>query len=101
MIAVVRDSISGLTPWSKKCFSESYNSILSILKEVRERFGNPSGIISALDEAFSNIPKRVCLFYFLRDPGSDLMKSTDLDLRRRINGKGIKSHLKRLLRSMP
>ena len=59
------------------------------------------GIISALDEVFPDIPKRVCLFHFVRDLGSDIMKSMHPELGRRINGEGIKSQLKRLLRSIP
>ena len=109
MIVVVRDSISGFTLWSRKCFSESYESILSILEDVKERFGDPSGaisdmrqgIISALDEVFPDVPKRICLFHFFRDLGSDLMKSMHTGLGRMINCEGIKAPLKRLLRSMP
>ena len=109
MIVAVRDSISGFTLWSRKCFSESYESILSVLKEVKERFGDPSGaisdmrqgIISALDEMFPNIPRRVCLFHFFRDLGSYIMKTMHLELGRRINGEGMKSQLKRLIRSIP
>ena len=108
MIVVVRDSISGFTLWSRKCFPESYENILSVLEEVKEKFGDPSGaisdmrqgIISALDEVFPDIPKRICLFHFFRDLGSDLMKSMHLELGRRINGVGIKSQLKKLLRSI-
>ncbi|MGC8563154.1 MAG: hypothetical protein ACP5NO_08215 [Thermoplasmata archaeon] len=109
MIVAVRDSMSGFTLWSGKCFSESYESILSVLKEVKEMFGDPSGavsdmrqgIISALDETFPNIPRRVCLFHFFRDLGSDLMKTIHLELGRRINSEGMKSQLKRLIRSIP
>ena len=94
MIVVVMDSISGFTLWSRKCFSESYESILPVLEEVKERFGDPSraisdmrqGIISALEEVFPDIPKRVCLFHFFRDLESDIMKSMHLELGRRING---------------
>jgi hypothetical protein len=71
---------------------------------VKGKFGAVSdmrqGIISALDEMFPNIHRRICLFHLFRDPGSDLMKTVRLELGRRINGEGIKSQLKRLIRSI-
>jgi hypothetical protein len=65
---------------------------------VKEKFGDPSDLIpdmqqgrlSVLDEVFPDIPKRVCLFHFLWDLGSDIMKSMHLELGRRINGERIR-----------
>ncbi|EQD57478.1 MULE transposase, conserved domain protein, partial [mine drainage metagenome] len=80
MIVVVKDAVSGFTLYSEKCFSESEQSIVSILNRIRERFGNPSGTISdmragilkAVGKVFPGIPVRICLLHFLRDLGKDL-----------------------------
>ena len=58
------------------------------------------GIMSASEKIFPGIPKRVCLIYFLRDPGKDLMKDIHTDFGIVINKIGIKSTLKKMLREM-
>ncbi len=107
MIMVVRDSISGFTLYSEKCFSESEENIVRVLECIKERFGIPSGaicdmrsgIISAIKRVFPGIPVRICLLHFLRDLGKNMMLSAHLDLGKMINMKGMKSGIKRLLRS--
>ncbi len=109
MIIVVMDSESGFVLHVKRCHAESEAEILGILRTVRERFGIPSGtisdmrpgILSAIGKVFPGVPRRICLFHFLRDLGKDLMESMHLDLGRMINSAGIKNPLKNLLRSIP
>ena len=109
MIVVVSDSISGFVLKARKCNAESYDEIRDILQQVKYRFGNPSGIISdmrsgilsAIEETFPDIPHRVCLLHFLRDIGNDLMKDLHLSMGKAINGIGIKSALKEILGSIP
>ena len=82
---------------------------MEVLLFLKGMFGIPSGAISdmrqgiraTLDEAFPEIPRRICLFHSLRDTGSDLMKSMHIDLGRDINRIGIKSALKEISASMP
>ena len=77
---------------------------MEVLLFLKGMFGIPSGAISdmrqgiraTLDEAFPEIPRRICLFHSLRDTGSDLMKSMHIDLGRDINRIGIKSALKEI-----
>ncbi len=109
MIVVVRDAISDFTLYVRKCSSESQESIEDILNIIDKKFGKPSGItcdmrsgiISAAQSVFPNIPIRICLMHFLRDLGKDLMMNMHTDLGIMINRKWIKSHLKRILRGMP
>ena len=109
MIVVVRDSISGFTLYSEKCFSESEQSIIGILNRIKERFGIPSGtisdmragILSAIGKVFPGVPGRICLMHFLRDLGKDLMGSMHTELGIMINRVGIKSRIKTILRSIP
>ena len=109
MIVVVRDSISGFTLYSEKCFSESEDSITEILKRINDRFGIPSGtisdmragILSAIRKVFPGIPTRICLMHFLRDLGKDLMKDMHTDLGMMINRMGIKSRIKAIFRDLP
>lgn len=93
MVVVVRDSISGFLLWPGKRPSKSYEAIREVLSCKKGMFGSPSdeisdmrhGIITALDDAFQEIPRLLCLFNFLCDTGSYLMKSMNIDLRRVIN----------------
>jgi hypothetical protein len=105
----VRDSTSGFTLYSEKCFSESEKSITDILSRIKERFGIPSGSISdmragilkAIENVFPGIPIRICLMHFLRDLGKDLMGDMHTDLGIMINRKGIKSRIKAIFRDLP
>ncbi|MCL5786526.1 MAG: hypothetical protein M1151_07690 [Candidatus Thermoplasmatota archaeon] len=109
MIVAVRDAISGFVLRVKKCHSESQESIEKILQSAKDRFGIPSGItcdmrsgiISAAGKIFPGVPIRICLMHFLRDLGKDLMDDLHRDLGMMINGAGIKSRLKTVLRSIP
>ena len=109
MIVAVKDPTTGFVLYVKRCDSESEENIVSVLETVKERFGNPSGItcdmrsgiLSAAQIVFHNIPIRICLMHFLRDLGKDLMKALHTVLGLMINHRGIKSPLKKLLRSMP
>ncbi len=109
MIVVVRDALSGFTLYVRRCQSESDASIQSVLVDVKNRFGVPSGItcdmrsgiISAAKSVFPHVPIRICLMHFLRDLGKDLMKDMHTDLGIMINRKGIKSGLKNMLKEMP
>ena len=109
MIVVVKDSVSGFVLYSRKCYSESEESIEDILRTVKEKFGMPSGItadmrsgiISAAMKVFPGVPIRICLMHFLRDLGKDLMADLHTDLGNMINHAGIKAKLKSLLRSIP
>jgi hypothetical protein len=109
MIVVVRDAVSDFVLYAKRCSSESQESIESVLNTVKARFGMPSGItcdmrsgiISAAQKAFPNIPVRICLMHFLRDLGKDLMADVHTDIGIMINRKGIKSPIKAMLRDMP
>ncbi len=109
MIVVVRDLISGFILLVKRCYSESHQSIMEVLKSIREKFDAPSGItcdmrsgiISAVSEVFPGIPVRICLMHFLRDLGKDLLQSMHTDLGIMINRKRIKYSLKSILREMP
>ena len=109
MIVAVRDASTDFVLYVKRCHSESGESIENVLRSVKDRFGIPSGItcdmragiISAAVEVFPHVPVRICLMHFLRDLGKDLMENVHTDLGIMINGKGIKSPLKSLLRNMP
>ncbi len=109
MIAAVRDTISDFVLYVKKCRAESYEEIKNILKEVKDRFGMPEGIISdmragillALNDIFPKVPKRICLMHFLRDLGKELMYDYNKGLDIAINRQRIKAPLKALLKSLP
>ncbi len=109
MIVAVRDTISDFVLYVKKCRAESYEEIKSILKEVKDRFGMPEGIISdmragillALNDIFPKVPKRICLMHFLRDLGKELMYDYNKGLDIAINRQRIKAPLKEILKSLP
>ncbi len=93
MIVAVRDSISDFVLYVKRCSSESEDSMKTVLQDVKERFGNPSGItcdmrqgiISATEKVFSGVPVRICLMHFLRGLGKDMMLDLHMDLGIMIN----------------
>lgn len=60
-----------------------------------------AGIISAARIIFHEIPIRICLIYFLRDPRKDMMLDPHTDLGIMINRIGIRSTLKGMIRSIP
>ena len=109
MIVVVRDAISDFVLHARRCDSESHESMKSVLQEVKNKFGVPSGItsdmragiISAASEVFPGVPIRLCLMHFLRDLGKDLMSRLHTDLGLMINRIGTKSPLKAILKGMP
>ncbi len=109
MIVAVRDAISDFTLYAKKCYSESQEAIENILNNIDEKFGSPSGItcdmregiLSAAQKVFHGIPLRICLMHFLRDLGKDLMMAMHTSLGIMVNRMGIKSPLKRMLRTLP
>ena len=81
MIVAVRDSISDFVLHVNRCCSESEESMKAALRDVKERFGDPSGItcdmrsgiISAAQSVFPETPIRICLMHFLRGLGKELM----------------------------
>lgn len=109
MIIAVRDAISDFTLHTRKCYSESHESVKGILQSVKEKFGPPSGItsdmragiLSAAMDVFPGVPVRICLMHFLRDLGTDLMEDMHIDIGKMINRAGIKSPLQSILRSIP
>ena len=109
MIVAVRDSISDFVLYVKRCHSESEDSMKTVLQDVKSRFWIPSGItcdmrsgiISAAEKVFPDVPIRICLMHFLRGLGKDLMLNLHTDLGLMINGTKIKSKLKSLLREIP
>ncbi len=109
MIAAVRDSVSDFVLHARKRDSESEKSIMGMLESMKERFGMPagitsdmrSGIISAAQWVFPETPIRICLMYFLRDLGKDILMDMHTGLGVMINRRGIKSPLKAMLRNMP
>ncbi len=72
MIVAVKDAISGFALYVRRCFSESQESMETMLLQVKERFGIPSGItcdmragiISAAGKIFPDAPIRICLMHF-------------------------------------
>ena len=109
MIVAVRDSISDFVLHVNRCSSESEESMKAVLRDVKERFGDPSGItcdmrsgiISAAQSVFPETPIRICLMHFLRGLGKDLLLDLHTDLGIMINRTGIKSTLKSILNNMP
>ena len=109
MIVAVRDSISDFVLHVDRCSSESEESMKAVLRVVKERFGDPSGItcdmrsgiISAAQSVFPETPIRICLMHFLRGLGKELMLGLHTDIGIMINRMGIKSTLKSILRDIP
>ena len=109
MIVAVRDSTSDFVLHVNRCSSESEESMKAVLRDVKESFGDPSGItcdmrsgiISAAQSVFPETPIRICLMHFLRGLGKDLLLDLHTDLGIMINRTGIKSTLKSILNNMP
>ncbi len=109
MIVAVRDSILDFVLHVNRCSSESEESMKAVLRDVKERFGDPSGItcdmrsdiISAAQSVFPETPIRICLMHFLRSLGKELMLDLHTDLGIMINRMGIKSTLRSILRDIP
>ena len=109
MIVAVKDALSGFVLYARKCPSESQASIEGVMKSVKDRFGTPSGItcdmrsgiISASEKIFPEVPVRICLMHFLRDLGKELMLDLHTDLGIMINHMGIKSRLRTIMHDMP
>lgn len=72
---------------SKKIPSESIESIIPILQELKKAYGTPIGIvcdmskaiIGSIEAVFPGIRIFICHFHWLRDGGKDLLKA-DYDL---------------------
>jgi hypothetical protein len=70
---------------SRKIPSESCESIIPILQELKKAYGTPTGIvcdmskgiISAVEDVFSGVRIFICHFHWLRDIGKDLLKEDD------------------------
>ncbi len=70
---------------SRKIPSESCESIVPILQDLKTAYGTPTGIvcdmskgiISAVEEVFPGIRIFICHFHWLRDIGKDLLKEDD------------------------
>ncbi len=109
MIVAVRDAVSGFLLYGKRCHFEKHAEIVPLLREVRERYGVPcaaicdlrAGILSALGEVFPGVPVAVCRYHFLRDLGKDLMESDHVRLGKVLTTYGIRTALKRVLRTLP
>ena len=109
MIVAVRDAGSGFLLYGKRCHFERHEEIVPVLREVRERYGVPSGaisdlrvgILSALAEVFPGVPVAICRYHFLRDLGKDLMERDHVSLGKVLTAYGVRAALKRVLRSLP
>ena len=109
MIVAVRDAVSGFLLYGKKCNSEGHDEIRTILQEIKRRYGLPcaalsdlrAGILSALAEVFPRVPVAICLYHFLRDLGKDLVERDHVSLGKILTTYGIRTALKRVLRSLP
>lgn len=70
---------------ARKIPSESCESIVPILDELKRVYGNPAGIIcdmskgilAAIQEIFPEVRVFICHFHWLRDIGKDLLKEDD------------------------
>jgi hypothetical protein len=70
---------------ARKIPSESCESIVPILEELKRAYGNPAGIIcdmskgilAAIQEIFPGVRVFICHFHWLRDIGKDLLKEDD------------------------
>ena len=70
---------------ARKIPSESCESIVPILEELKKAYGNPVGIIcdmskgilAAIQEIFPEVRVFICHFHWLRDIGKDLLKEDD------------------------
>jgi len=70
---------------ARKIPSESCESIVPILEELKSAYGNPAGIIcdmskgilAAIQKIFPKVRVFICHFHWLRDIGKDLLKEDD------------------------
>jgi hypothetical protein len=91
---------------SRKIPSESCESIIPILQELKRVYGDPAGIvcdmskgiISALEEVFPGTRVFICHFHWLRDIGKDLLKDDDSLLGSILRGFKVKPTLSKFSR---
>lgn len=82
MIVAVRDSISDFVLHVGRCSSESEEPIKAVLREVKERLGDPSrircdirsDIISAAQSVFPKTPIHICPMHLRYDLGKNLLQ---------------------------
>ncbi|MFQ6077355.1 MAG: hypothetical protein ACE5Z5_14715 [Candidatus Bathyarchaeia archaeon] len=108
VLLTVRDGISGITLTSRLIQTESKDSIVPSLEEVKRECGPPmavmrdmgSGMEEAVTEVFPGVRQLICHFHFLRDLGKDLLTDMHTRLRKAFMAKKITPRLRRLQRRL-
>jgi hypothetical protein len=109
MIVAVRDAVGGFVLYAKKCRSESTESIVAVLMDIKSKFGTPvasmsdmrQGILAAMEKAFPGVPAGLCKLHYLRNTGKDIMEYRHTVLGKVLRRLGTKTRLNRVLQSLP
>lgn len=96
------DEVADIVLGSVKAFSESEDTVSSLLQEIKEEYGDPLAVVSDMGKAnlsaagsiFPGIVHYLCHFHFLRDIGKDLFGNEESYLRQALHG--VKARLNRL-----
>lgn len=108
VLLTAREGIFDITLASSIIQTESKDSIVPLLEEVKRRYGVPiaamrdmgSGMREAVTEVFPRVLQLVCHFHFLRDMGKDLLMDMHTQLKRAFTARKITPGLRRFQRRL-
>jgi hypothetical protein len=104
MVFVGMNSVNGWILHSKKIKSESHKEIISALKVIKNRYGEPlaikrdmgKGMSLAVSDVFPNKPDKICHYHFSRDIGKDILSEKYDSIRKFLIDNKIRTSLRRL-----
>ena len=102
------DGVSGLVLLGVKIPSESTEALTPILRDIKDKFGEPLAVVSdmaksihkAVIKVFDKTPHYLCHFHFLRDIGKDLLEPNYGKIRNCLKSHGITTLLRRRSREL-
>jgi hypothetical protein len=108
MLFLCVDSISDQILESRKISSENHKDVVTILKDLRRKWGAPlatvhdlrTALFSAAAKVFPGVPQFACHYHFAADVGKDILSPHQDQLRRVFRRAKVRPRLRALVRSL-